>query len=129
VKRHGAVVTRDASGDGLVGCEGGFLVEGGAGGNRVFAVVGSAVYRSDFATGDVQVVDIVPLEREGFVILVDADGEPDIAGFPKRDGVPLVAEVKVCSCFGAVDAQREAGLRVEGAGAGWGNWKWLGPGA
>jgi hypothetical protein len=79
-------------------------VECGAGGESVFAVVGCAVYGGDFTRLDVQVVDVVPLELQRLVVFVDTDGEPDVAGFPERDRVPLVAEVEVRGLFRAVDA-------------------------
>jgi hypothetical protein len=46
----------------------------------------------------------VPLELQRLVVFVDTDGEPDVAGFPKRDRVPLIAEVEVGGLFRAVDA-------------------------
>ena len=78
-----AVVAVDARDDDAVAGERGFLLEGIAGRCRVFAVVGFPFDGGDFAGFDVEVVDIVPFYFERLFLLVDGDGEPDVARLPE----------------------------------------------
>jgi hypothetical protein len=128
VEGYGAVVAVDACCDDSVAAERGFLVKRVARGGCIFGIVCCAADGCDFAGFDVEVVDVVPFDLEGFLSFVDFDGEPDVARFPKRDGVPLVAEVEVRRFLGAVDAHGEAGLGVEGASVQGGDDEGLGPG-
>jgi hypothetical protein len=97
--------------------------------SSVFRIIRCSVDGRDFSRFDVEVVNVVPFDLEGLFVFVDGDGEPDVAGFPERDGVPLVAEVEVGGFGGAVDAHGEAGLGVEGAGVEGGDDEGLRPGA
>ena len=71
----------------------------------VFGVVRFTLDGGYFAGFDVEVVDVVPFYLEGLARLVDGDGEPDVAGFPEGNGIPLVAQVEVGGSLGTVYAE------------------------
>jgi hypothetical protein len=129
VERHGTLVPINTRRNNRITSKHSFLMPRLARRRRVLAVIRCALDGRDFARFDVQVIDVVPFDLEGFLGFVDFNGQPYVARFPERDGVPLVAEVEVRRFLGAVDAHREAGLRVEGARIEGGDDEGLGPGA
>lgn len=107
--------------------------------------------RSEAHPLHVEVVDVVPQDLDAAILVVDGEGEPDVAALPERVGVPLrhtrrsanvlfspfpltrvpclIAHVEVRRLAGAVDAPREARLAAKGAGVGRRDHERLGPGA
>jgi hypothetical protein len=90
-ERNFAVVAVDAGYDYTVAAEGSFLVECVAGGCGILAVVGCAIDSCDFSGPDVEIVDVVPFQLDGLLLLVDFERQPDVARLPEGDGVPLIS--------------------------------------
>lgn len=114
VESYRAVIAADIRGDEVAVCEIGFLQAGVTGdGDVLVGVVVCALDRGVFSRFYVQVVDVVPVHIEGLGCVVDAHREPNIAGFPERVAVPLVAHVEVGGVLCAIDAHAHAGLGVK----------------